>query len=107
MLRRIHSDGEVAYARVAAIKACLVRNTRLRGDPLEVSVMLDRNNADPAYCCGRAFALLEVPDRARKEKIQTDSADGSKDYKARPPLKIVISLPLAQHRRLFSRACSG
>jgi len=68
MLRRIHSDGEVAYARVAALKACLVRNTRLRGNPLEVSVMLDRNNVDPAYCCGRSFAILE--------KIQTDSADG-------------------------------
>ena len=60
MLRRIHSDGEAAHARVAAIKACLVRNSRLRGNPLEVSPMLDPNNIDPAYCCGRAFALLEV-----------------------------------------------
>jgi CRISPR-associated protein Csd1 len=66
MIRRIHSDGEVAYARVAAIKACLVRNSRLRGNPLEVSTMLDPNSTDPAYCCGRAFALLEV--------IQKDSA---------------------------------
>ena len=68
MIRRIHSDGEVAYARVAAIKACLVRNSRLRGNPLEVSVMLDTNNTDPAYCCGRAFALLEM--------IQKDSVEG-------------------------------
>lgn len=68
MIRRIHSDGEVAYARVAAIKACLVRNSRLRGNPMEVSVMLDPNITDPAYCCGRAFALLEV--------IQKDSVDG-------------------------------
>jgi CRISPR-associated protein Csd1 len=68
MLRRIHSDGEVAYARVAAIKACLVRNSRLRGNPLEVSKMLDRNNTDAAYCCGRAFALLEI--------IQKDSVEG-------------------------------
>jgi len=68
MIRRIHSDGEVAYARVAAIKACLVRNSRLRGNPLEVSVMLDTTNTDPAYCCGRAFALLEM--------IQKDSVEG-------------------------------
>jgi CRISPR-associated protein Csd1 len=67
MLRRLHSDGVVAYARVAAIKACLVRNSRLRGNPLEVSVMLDTTNTDAAYCCGRAFAMLE--------KTQTDSAD--------------------------------
>jgi CRISPR-associated protein Csd1 len=71
MLRRIHSDGEVAYARAAAIKACLVRNSRLRGNPLEVSPMLDLNSTDPAYCCGRAFALLE--------KIQVESAKKKKD----------------------------
>jgi CRISPR-associated protein Csd1 len=71
MLCRIHSDGEVAYARVAAIKACLVRNSRLRGNPLEVPIMLDPNSTDPAYCCGRAFALLEV--------IQIDSAKKKKD----------------------------
>ncbi len=68
MLRRIHSDGEVAYARVAVIKACLVRNSRLRGNPLEASRMLDQNNTDAAYCCGRAFALLEM--------IQKDSVEG-------------------------------
>jgi CRISPR-associated protein Csd1 len=68
MIRRIHSDGEVAYARVATIKACLNRNSRLRGNPLEVSRMLDKNNDDAAYCCGRAFALLEM--------IQKDSVEG-------------------------------
>jgi CRISPR-associated protein Csd1 len=80
MLRRIHSDGEVAYARVAAIKACLLRNSRLRGNPLEVSIMLDPNSTDPAYCCGRAFALLEVIqiDSAKKKKDEADEADSKK-----------------------------
>lgn len=68
MLRRIHSDGDVAYARVAAIKACLARNSRLRGNPLEVSVKLDPSETNTGYNCGRLFALLE--------KAQTDSADG-------------------------------
>jgi CRISPR-associated protein Csd1 len=68
MLRRIRSDGEVHYSRVAAIKACLVRNSRLRGNPLEVSVKLDPNQSEAAYNTGRLFALLE--------KIQTDSAGG-------------------------------
>jgi CRISPR-associated protein Csd1 len=67
MLRRIRSDGEVHYSRVAAIKACIVRNARLRGNALEVSVELDRNHSEPAYNVGRLFALLE--------KIQSDSAD--------------------------------
>jgi CRISPR-associated protein Csd1 len=66
MIRRIHSDGEVAYARVAAIKACLNRNSRLRGNPLEVKVKLDPAETNVAYNCGRLFALLE--------KVQTDSA---------------------------------
>ena len=68
MLRRIHSDGEVAYARVAAIKACLLRNSRLRGNPLEVTVKLNPADTNAAYNCGRLFALLK--------KVQTDSADG-------------------------------
>lgn len=68
VLRRIHCDGEVAYARVAVIKACLNRNSRLRGNPSEVSKMLDKDNNDAAYCCGRAFALLEM--------IQKDSVEG-------------------------------
>ncbi len=68
MLRRIHGDGEIAYPRVAAIKACLVRNSRLRGNPLEVTVKLNPTEANAGYNCGRLFALLE--------KIQTDSAGG-------------------------------
>jgi CRISPR-associated protein Csd1 len=68
MLRRIHSDGEIAYARVAAIKACLVRNSCLRGNPLEVTVKLNPAETNAAYNCGRLFALLE--------KVQTDSAGG-------------------------------
>ena len=76
MLRRMHSDGEVNYARVAAIKACLVRNSRLRGNPLEVSKMLDRNNNDAAYCCGRAFALLEIVQRNSRKKWKDSAEEG-------------------------------
>lgn len=65
MIRRIRSDGEVAFPRVSAIKACLVRNSRLRGAPLEVPVQLDPQSMDLAYRCGRLFAVLE--------KAQTDS----------------------------------
>lgn len=68
MLRRIRADGVVHGARCAAIKGCLVRNSRLRGNPLEVPVALDVNLTDPAYNAGRLFALLE--------KLQEDSAQG-------------------------------
>lgn len=68
MVRRIRSDGDVGFARVSAIKACLVRNSRLRDTSLEVPMELDPDRADVAYRCGRLFALLE--------KAQTDSAGG-------------------------------
>lgn len=68
VVRRIRSDGEVAFARVSAIKACLIRNSRLRGATLEVPVELDPQQTDLAYRCGRLFALLE--------KAQSDSLGG-------------------------------
>jgi CRISPR-associated protein Csd1 len=68
MIRRIRSDGEVALARVSAIKAVLVRNSRPRGAPMEVPLQLDPLLPDPAYRCGQLFALLE--------KAQSDSLGG-------------------------------
>jgi len=73
MVRRIRSDAYVGHERVSAIKACLVRNSRLRGAALshthqEIPVELAPENTTIAYRCGRLFALLE--------KAQSDSADG-------------------------------
>lgn len=68
MVGRLRSDGYIGYARVAAIKACLTRNSRLSGNPKEVPVSLDRNRTEPAYLIGRLFALLE--------KAQEDSVGG-------------------------------
>lgn len=68
MFRRLRADGEIRHERVAAIKACLTRNSRLQGRPREVPVALDTARTEPAYVTGRLFALLE--------KIQTDSVDG-------------------------------
>jgi CRISPR-associated protein Csd1 len=68
MLNRLRADGVINHVRVAVIKACIVRNSRLQATSKEVSVALDVNRTDPAYVTGRLFALLE--------KIQTDSANG-------------------------------
>lgn len=68
MLGRLRSDGVIAHVRVAAIKACLVRNSRIKAQPKEVPVALDTSRTDAAYITGRLFALLE--------RIQTDSAGG-------------------------------
>ncbi len=66
MLERLRADGEVRHERIAAIKACLTRNSRLQVRPREVPVALDSARTEPAYVTGRLFALLE--------KIQEDSA---------------------------------
>lgn len=68
LINRIRADGVLHYHRCSAIKGCLVRNSRLRGNPKEVSVALDLNQTEPAYNAGRLFALLE--------KIQKDSVEG-------------------------------
>lgn len=68
MLNRLRADGVINHVRVAAIKACLIRNSRLQGNLKEVPVALDVNRTDPAYVTGRLFALLE--------KIQSDSTNG-------------------------------
>lgn len=68
MVRRIRSDGQIAFVRVSAIKAVLVRNSRLRGSKVEIPMELSTALPDVAYRCGRIFALLE--------KAQTDSLGG-------------------------------
>jgi CRISPR-associated protein Csd1 len=68
MIRRIRSDGETSFDRVSAIKAVLVRNSRLAGRPLEVSMELNEQEGDIAYRCGRLFAVLE--------KAQADGLGG-------------------------------
>ena len=68
LLLRIKADGVINHARVAAIKGCIVPNSRLQGyQPVEITVALDKGRTDAAYVTGRLFALLE--------KIQTDSAN--------------------------------
>lgn len=59
MVRRIRSDSYIGFERVSAVKACIARNSRLRGAPQEIPVELDTQLTDEAYRCGRLFALLE------------------------------------------------
>ena len=41
------------------VKACINRSARLNGEKEVISVALDRTNQNPAYLCGRLFAVLE------------------------------------------------
>lgn len=69
MIRRIRTDHNseenhkirMNDVRVGFIKACLIRHTKE-----EISMALDKTNTNPAYLCGRLFAVLQ--------EIQEDSA---------------------------------
>jgi CRISPR-associated protein Csd1 len=60
VIRRIRLDSTINFARACVIKGFLIRNRKQ-----EVSMALDRDRTDPAYCLGRLFAALE--------KTQTDA----------------------------------
>jgi CRISPR-associated protein Csd1 len=54
IIRRIHADRTINYLRAATLKAVLTRNHKL-----DIPIMLDTENRDPAYLLGRLFAALE------------------------------------------------
>ncbi|MEG1027271.1 MAG: type I-C CRISPR-associated protein Cas8c/Csd1, partial [Oscillospiraceae bacterium] len=84
IVRRIKTDSndeknkyiKINLIRVGIVKACLNRKNRLSGKKEEFSMSLDtdNNNPDtgnknPAYLCGRLFAVLE--------KLQQDASGGT------------------------------
>ena len=76
VVRRVKCDSDtdknkyVKLNRVRAgiIKACLNRKARLSGKEEKIKMSLNMNNRDPAYLCGRLFAVYE--------KIQTLASGG-------------------------------
>ncbi len=61
-IRRIRAEQSIYTARAAILKAYL---NRLNDNELKIIVMLDKNNTNQGYLCGRLFAVLD--------KIQEDA----------------------------------
>jgi hypothetical protein len=59
LVGRLRADSAIRHERIAPIKACLVRNSRLKGQPKEVPVALNVHHPSPAYHCGRLLCLLD------------------------------------------------
>lgn len=77
VLMRFRSDREVDGLRVALVKASIVREMR-RGNPdlpEETYVSLNRDDPDPAYRLGRAFAILEKTQQAALDGINATIRD--------------------------------
>lgn len=77
IVRRIKADSDTEEngyiklnpLRVGIVKAYLNRKARVSGQEEEFSMALDTENQNPAYLCGRMFAVLE--------KLQQDAAGGN------------------------------
>ena len=67
VVRRIQADSDeesntfikLNPIRAGILKACLNRNARLNGQMEEIGMALNKENTNPAYLCGRLFAVLE------------------------------------------------
>lgn len=68
VVRRVKTDTDVKLnaVRAGVIKACINRADRISGKKEELNVALDKDNKNPAYLCGRLFAVLE--------KLQQDAS---------------------------------
>lgn len=61
MVRRVKTDVDtrIDAVRAGIIKGCINRNLRRNGKEEEIKMALDKENQNPAYLCGRLFAVLE------------------------------------------------
>ena len=75
VVRRVCTDSDtdsnnkikINEVRAGLIKAFINRKARINGDKEEITVALNPENINPAYLCGRLFAVLE--------KIQLEATD--------------------------------
>lgn len=75
VVRRVCTDSDtdsnnkikINEVRAGLIKAFINRKARINGDKEEITVALNPENTNPAYLCGRLFAVLE--------KIQLEATD--------------------------------
>lgn len=77
VIRRVKTDSDnennhfikLNDVRTGIIKACLNRKARLAHQEEEITMSLNKENQNPAYLCGRLFAVYEM--------IQQSAADGN------------------------------
>ncbi len=119
IIRRCKTDGDarndkgklislsVNPARVAIIKACLNRHSRLVNKKEEITMALNPENTSPAYLCGRLFALLEIAQRsaAESELNRTIKDAYFASACANPSVVFPRLMKLAQHH--LSKASNG
>lgn len=66
-IRRVKIEKNVTNIKAGIIKACLNRKIRINKNKEEIKMALDLENKNPAYLCGRLFAVVE--------RVQENSAE--------------------------------
>ncbi len=84
VVRRVKTDSEddennftkLNSTRIGIIKACINRKCRLNKKEEVIKMALDLKNMEPAYLCGRLFALLEkIQQRASNDRLNKTIKD--------------------------------
>ena len=80
VLRRIKTDesmgAEFGAIKIGLIKAYLNRKARLSNNKEEITLALNTENKNPAYLCGRLFAVLErIQQKASSDKLNRTIKD--------------------------------
>ena len=55
-IRRIRAEYSIGITRAAILKACINRNIN---NPNKITIMLDKENQNQGYLCGRLFAVMD------------------------------------------------
>ncbi|MFC9431416.1 type I-C CRISPR-associated protein Cas8c/Csd1 [Streptomyces sp. NPDC056987] len=90
LLQRVHADRRVDLPRLALLRLLLNRSPDLQD---HLMPQLDKDSTDPAYLCGRLFAVLELVQRAALPDINATLRD--KYFSA------AVMTPSTTLRRLF------
>lgn len=103
LVRRVKTDIdlEVDPIRAGVIKACINRNARLSGKKEELGMGLDLENNNPAYLCGRLFAVLEsLQWRASETQLNRTIKDAYFASSVANPALIFPKLIMLAHNHL-------
>lgn len=107
IIRRIKSDSDtekeqfikINPTRIGILKACINRQLRNSNQQEEITMTVNKDNKNPAYLCGRLFAILEkVQQKASNDNLNRTIKDAYFASAASTPALIFPKLlKLTQH----------
>lgn len=98
-IRRIRAEQSIFTTRAAIIKAYLNRQNIINEQ--NIKVMLDKNNTNPGYLCGRLFAVLDkIQEEANKQNTIRERYMNSANATPAAVFATVLNLSLHHSEKL-------